>query len=545
MAAGNNVITNVVTAQDGTTTKTYTVTVNRAVANNANLSALKISTGTLNPIFASATTSYSAAVGNGITSITLTPTASAATSAIKVNGTTVLSGAASAALPLIVGPNTITTVVTAQDGVTKQTYTVVVTRAGSANAKLLSLTTSSGAVSPAFSNTVTSYTRSVANTVTSITITPATVDPTATITVNGTAVTSGAASAGINLNVGSNLINTVVTAQDGTTKITYTITVTRATSSDATLSNLVVSTGTIKPAFTAATTAYTLAVGNGITSITVKPTTNEPNATVKVNGIAVAQGASSGAITLAVGANTITAIITAQNGVTTKNYKITVTRAASTNAKLLSLATSSGALSPAFNNTVTSYTRAVPNTVSSITFTPTVVDKTATITVNGTAATSGTASAAQPLVVGNNIVNIKVTAQDGVTTITYTVTVTRAMGSVNTVYEPVGVERPADSPQLAEDGVKVHQGVSPNGDGLNDFLVIDAIGNYPDNKLQIMNRSGKLVFEAKGYDNSTRVFDGHSNKNGAMQLPGTYFYSLDYTDNGVAKHKTGFIILKY
>ncbi|MBB3053597.1 T9SS type B sorting domain-containing protein, partial [Mucilaginibacter gotjawali] len=68
---------------------------------------------------------------------------------------------------------------------------------------------------------------------------------------------------------------------------------------------------------------------------------------------------------------------------------------------------------------------------------------------------------------------------------------------------------------------------------------------YPDNKLTIMNRSGQLIFEAKGYDNSTKVFDGHSNKTGAMQLPGTYFYSLDFTVNGTAKHKTGFIVLKY
>jgi hypothetical protein len=30
-----------------------------------------------------------------------------------------------------------------------------------------------------------------------------------------------------------------------------------------------------------------------------------------------------------------------------------------------------------------------------------------------------------------------------------------------------------------------------------------------------------------------------------MQLPGTYFYQLDYTVNGVTKHKTGFLVLKY
>jgi gliding motility-associated-like protein len=119
------------------------------------------------------------------------------------------------------------------------------------------------------------------------------------------------------------------------------------------------------------------------------------------------------------------------------------------------------------------------------------------------------------------------------------------MGPLNSIYQPVSVEKPVDSPQFADDGIRVHQAISPNGDGINDFLVIDGIATYPDNKLTIMNRNGTLVFETKGYDNSSKVFDGHSNKTGAMQSPGTYFYSLDYTANGLVKHKTGFIILKY
>jgi len=30
-----------------------------------------------------------------------------------------------------------------------------------------------------------------------------------------------------------------------------------------------------------------------------------------------------------------------------------------------------------------------------------------------------------------------------------------------------------------------------------------------------------------------------------MQQPGTYFYALDYNVNGILKHKTGYIVLKY
>jgi gliding motility-associated-like protein len=106
------------------------------------------------------------------------------------------------------------------------------------------------------------------------------------------------------------------------------------------------------------------------------------------------------------------------------------------------------------------------------------------------------------------------------------------------------VVNPADRPALA-DNIVVHQGVSPNGDGMNDVLVIDGIAAYPDNKLSVMSRNGELVFEAAGYDNNSRVFDGHSNKSGKLQQPGTYFYSLDYKVGDVTRHKTGFLVLKY
>jgi hypothetical protein len=301
----------------------------------------------------------------------------------------------------------------------------------SGNDTLKNLLTSNGSLTPAFAPATTSYTKSVPNATTTITFTPIEADTTARVTVNGTAVASGTASPPVTLVAGSNVVPIVVTAQDGT-KLTYTVTVNRASSSDATLSNLSISTGTLKPAFVATTTAYSVAVGNGVTSITVTPTTNDPTATITVRGTAVTSGTASTPVNLVVGANTIAVIVTAQNGVTTKNYKITVTRAASTNAKLLTLATNHGGLTPAFNNTVYSYTKAVGNAVTSITFTPTIVDNIATITVNGTSVTSGRPSASLPLTVGDNAIAIKVTAGDGVTTLTYTVTVTRALAAANT-----------------------------------------------------------------------------------------------------------------
>jgi hypothetical protein len=58
-------------------------------------------------------------------------------------------------------------------------------------------------------------------------VSPASTQANATITVNGSSVLSGNTSTAIPLNVGSNSITAVVTAQDGSTAKTYTVTVTR------------------------------------------------------------------------------------------------------------------------------------------------------------------------------------------------------------------------------------------------------------------------------------------------------------------------------
>ena len=98
---------------------------------------------------------------------------------------------------------------------------------------------------------------------------------------------------------------------------------------------------------------------------------------------------------------------------------------------------------------------------------------------------------------------------------------------------------------VAQNEPAVRQAVSPNGDGINDVLLIDNIENYPDNRVVLMNRSGNEIFNVTGYDNVLKVFDGHSNINKAMQLPGTYFYMLEYKVNGEVKRKTGYFIIKY
>ena len=314
-----------------------TVFVRAFQSSDATLSGVSISPSsiTLDPAFAGATESYTASVGNTVTSLRVTPTARQANATVTVNGTAVTSGQESGVINLAVGANTIAIVVTAQDGTTTKTYTLTATRAASSDATLsaLGITPSSITLDPGFAGATESYTVSVGNTVTSLRVTPMVNQANATVTVNGTAVTSGQESGVINLAVGASTITVVVTAQDGTTTKTYTLTATRAASSDATLSALGItpSSITLDPAFAGATESYTVSVGNTVNSLRVTPTVNQANATVTVNGTAVTSGQESGVINLAVGANTITVVVTAQDGTTRKTYTVAVTRAAPVN----------------------------------------------------------------------------------------------------------------------------------------------------------------------------------------------------------------------
>lgn len=130
LAVGSSTITVTATDLDGhPVTQSFLVTIVPA-STNASLSNLTTTAGSLTPVFDSATLSYSAGtVANAVSSVTVTPTTADTTATIKVNNATVVSGSASPAVSLAVGLNTITTVVTAQDGTTTKTYTIDITRA--------------------------------------------------------------------------------------------------------------------------------------------------------------------------------------------------------------------------------------------------------------------------------------------------------------------------------------------------------------------------------------------------------------------------------
>ena len=72
-------------------------------------------------------------------------------------------------------------------------------------------------------------------------------------------------------------------------------------------------------------------------------------------------------------------------------------------------------------------------------------------------------------------------------------------------------------------------GFSPNEDGINDVWFIENIFAYPNNTVKVFNRSGKLVFKQRGYQNdwngeSNQVSSGRSGN----KLPtGPYIFMLD------------------
>ncbi|MDX2457500.1 MAG: cadherin-like beta sandwich domain-containing protein, partial [Gammaproteobacteria bacterium] len=83
-----------------------------------------------------------------------------------------------------------------------------------------------------------------------------------------------------------------------------------ALSTNADLSDLILSAGPLDQVFQASQTSYTATVGFLLATTTVTPTTDDANATVTVNGAAVISGTASDFISLDEGPNTIMVIVT-------------------------------------------------------------------------------------------------------------------------------------------------------------------------------------------------------------------------------------------
>ncbi len=158
----------------------------------------------------------------------------------------------------------------------------------------------------------------------------------------------------------------------------------------------------------------------------------------------------------AIGTRSATLHITS-NDPATPDFTIALTGTGllSSNANLASLAATSAVFTPAFAANTLFYTANVQSHVVFITVTPTLAELNATMTINGNAAASGVA-ASLSLVNGANVFTIIVTAQNGTTTKTYTLTVNRAASIVPGDLDPtlnlVGINATVRATALQSDG---------------------------------------------------------------------------------------------
>ena len=220
-------ITVTVTAEDGSTTKTYTVAVYRERApksDDATLSALTLDGAVLSPAFDSNVTTYTARAAYGSDEVTLSYTSDIGAVEIDVQGgrpssvlNTVSMSRRSATVRLYTtGETQIEIDVTAEDNTATKRYIITVSYGSgpSSDATLSSLMLSGVTLSPAFDPATTAYTAEVETLETTM-VEAMGAHPGATV--RGTGEKS--------LTVGENVIMVTVTAEDETTQI-YTVTVT-------------------------------------------------------------------------------------------------------------------------------------------------------------------------------------------------------------------------------------------------------------------------------------------------------------------------------
>lgn len=287
------------------------------------------------------------------------------------------------------------------------------------DATLSDLGVSGYSLSPAFDSSKTSYTLTVPKDATSITVTGTTNDTNATVSGVGSKTLSD----------GENTIAVVVTAEDGTKK-TYTIKVTKeadttepepAKSDDATLKSLDVSGYTLSPKFSPNTTSYTMTVASTVSSLKVDAIASDDNATVTVTG-------NSG---WTEGVNVVKIKVTAEDG-TEKIYTVNVTKKGTTATTggttttkssdnyLKELSTTNGTLSPKFVKTTSNYNITVPYDVEKLDLKAIANNSKAKVTITGNS----------DLKVGNNVIEIEVTAEDG-SSRSYTINVTKSAKTSN------------------------------------------------------------------------------------------------------------------
>ncbi len=189
----------------------------------------------------------------------------------------------------------------------------------------------------------------------------------------------------------------------------------------------------LSPAFAPSTTAYTLDVPYTTGTLDIMPGLTSGTAAVGTRGAGAFPAAQSYPVSLPPGETTVIEItVTAEDGSRTRAYTLRATRAApNTDPSLPALVVRGNDdadvnLSPAFSPDNTDYEASLAYAVDAVTLTPATRDTGARVRIGGREVPGGQASAPVPLAVGSNEITLTVTAEDGLATRAYTLTLARA-----------------------------------------------------------------------------------------------------------------------
>ena len=237
-------------------------------------------------------------------------------------------------------------------------------------------------------------------------------------------------------------IAVVVWSADRTKLNGYTIAVSRAAppSDDASLSTLAVDGATLSPAFAPDVTSYGTTVASGATEVTVSAMANHSSATVVINPADADANTAGHQVTLDSGDTDITVTVTAADGLTTRDYALTVRREASPQDATLSVLSLSGIeFTTPFASDTYLYEAEVGSDISEVTLWLATSNSSATVVVipaDADASAPGHQVAlaeVEPGEPSTTNIAIIVTSSDTSATQTYAVQVTRQ--AVNTLEE--------------------------------------------------------------------------------------------------------------
>jgi hypothetical protein len=252
-------------------------------------------------------------------------------------------------------------VVTAPDRKTTSRYILNVTKKQSDNNNLASLEVYGYQITPEFEKDTRLYTLTVENNVQTVVVGATPEKETSTVEGIGE----------INLNVGLNEVQVVVTSETGKKK-TYKIEITKKASSDNSIKMLEVNNGTLNEEFKPEINNYTVNIPYKETSLDLSIILNDPSATYEIMGNE----------DLKVGENEVKIIVTAEDG-SQNTYTLTVNREEINSAYLESLKAMGYEIVPEFDKYINKYTLKVNYETTALDLRIIPEDKKATYKVEG------------------------------------------------------------------------------------------------------------------------------------------------------------------